>query len=150
MWPSVIAVAGTLLGGALTGLLQLRLDRGARRAARAERREEALRTALAELVAALGDHRRALRHRVALRLDGADPVAVDAARTASHATRSAVTGPLVTVAVLEPALAAPARSAALAAFDLREATDHADLSARRETAIAATDALIAAAGRALA
>lgn len=150
MWPSIIAVAGTLLGGALTGLLQIRLERSARRAARADRREEALRGALAELVAALGDHRRALRRREALRLDGADEQAVEAARTASHATRSAVTGPLVAVCVLEPSLTDPARKAALAAFDIRGATDHDDLAARREAAITATDDLVTAAGRALA
>ncbi|MGK5632685.1 protein kilB [Streptomyces sp. URMC 123] len=150
MWPSIIAVAGTLLGGALTGLLQMRIERSARRAARADRREEALRTALAELVAALGDHRRALWHRESLRLDGASQEAVEAARAASHATRSAVSGPLVAVSVLEPSLAEPARKAALAAFDLRNAADHTVLAARREAAITATDDLIAAAGHALA
>ncbi|MEU7410996.1 hypothetical protein AB0B40_17000 [Streptomyces sp. NPDC042638] len=67
MWSSVVAVAGTLLGGALTGLLQLRRER----AARAERRAEAPRVAPGELVAVLGDHRRALWHREDLRLNGA-------------------------------------------------------------------------------
>ncbi|MBH5333984.1 protein kilB [Streptomyces pactum] len=145
MWPSIIAVAGTLLGGALTGLLQYRMER----AARADRREEALRTALGELVAALGDHRRAMWQREDLRLNGAGREAVEAARSASHATRSAVTAPLVSVSVLDPSLAPPARRAALAAFDLRGAADHAALADRRAAAIAATDDLIAAAGRAL-
>jgi hypothetical protein len=66
MWSSIIAVAGTLLGGALAGLLQVRVER----AARADRRAEALRVALGELVAALGDHRRAMWHREELRLKG--------------------------------------------------------------------------------
>ncbi|WP_331489901.1 hypothetical protein [Streptomyces sp. Go40/10] len=100
MWSSIIAVAGTLLGGAFTALLQSRRER----AARAERRADALRVALGELVAALGDHRRALWHREDLRLNGAGPEAVQAARAATHATRSAVTTPLVTVSVLEPTL----------------------------------------------
>ncbi|MFH8369634.1 protein kilB [Streptomyces sp. NPDC018031] len=150
MWPSIIAVAGTLLGGALTGLLQIRAERSARRADRADRRAEALRAALGELVAALGDHRRALWHRERIRLSGADREAFEAARTTSHATRSAVTGPLVSVAVLEPSLAEPARRAALAAFDLRDAADLGVLAARREAAIAATDDLVAAAGRLMA
>ncbi|MFF5537884.1 protein kilB [Streptomyces cinerochromogenes] len=144
MWSSIIAVAGTLLGGAFTALLQSRRER----AARAERRADALRVALGELVAALGDHRRALWHREDLRLNGAE--AVEAARAATHATRSAVTAPLVTVSVLEPALTEPARRAALAAFALRDAPDHTALAARREAAITATDELVAAAGRTMA
>ncbi|MEW2286928.1 protein kilB [Streptomyces sp. NPDC047841] len=146
MWSSVIAVAGTLLGGAFTALLQSRRER----AARAERRAEALRVALGELVAALGDHRRALWHREDLRLNGAGQDVTEAARAATHATRSAVTAPLVAVSVLEPSLAPAARQAALAAFGLRDAADHTVPAARREAAIAATDELVAAAGRAMA
>ncbi|WP_455352112.1 protein kilB [Streptomyces sp. SYSU K217416] len=150
MWPSIIAVVGTLLGGALTGLLQIKSARIAQQAARAEQRAEALRRALGELVAALGDHRRAMWHRQVLCLDGANEEAIEAARTASRATRSAVTGPLVAVSVLEQALAEPARRAALAAFNLRNATNHADLASCREAAIAAAEELVAAAGRAMA
>lgn len=56
---------------------------------------------------------------------------------------------------LRPAVAAllaaqPARQAALAAFNLRNATNHSALASLRETAIAATDELVAAAGRAMA
>ncbi|MGW7054775.1 protein kilB [Streptomyces sp. NPDC054887] len=150
MWPSVIAVVGTLLGGGLTGLLQIKSARIAQSAARADQRADALRRSLGELVAALGDHRRAVWHREALRLDGAAEEAVQAARLASHATRSAVTAPLVAVSVLEQSLAEPARHAANTAFNLRNAADHTVLAARREAAIAATDALIAAASRAMA
>lgn len=146
MWSSIIAVAGTLLGGALAGLLQVRVER----AARADRRAEALRVALGELVAALGDHRRAMWHREDLRLKGLSQEAVERARAASHATRSAVTAPLVAVSVLEPSLAEPARKAMLAAFALRDAPDHDTLASRREAAISATDALVAAAGRVMA
>ncbi|MGW1587908.1 protein kilB [Streptomyces sp. NPDC002386] len=150
MWSSVIAVVGTLLGGALTGLLQIRSARIAQSAARADQRAEALRRALGELVASLGDHRRAMWHREVLRLDGAGEEAFEAARSASRLTRSAVTGPLVAVSVLDRSLAEPARQAALAVFDLRDATDHTTLASRREAAIAATDELVAAAGRAMA
>ncbi|MET9382972.1 protein kilB [Streptomyces sp. NPDC002928] len=137
--------------GALTGLLQIKSARIAQNAARADQRAEALRRALGELVAALGDHRRAMWHREVLRLaERVAREAVEAARTASRATRSAVTGPLVAVSVLERSLAEPARQAALAAFNLRDATDHTALTSRREAAIAATDELVAAAGRAMA
>ncbi|MFJ4521481.1 hypothetical protein ACIP4Y_11110 [Streptomyces sp. NPDC088810] len=101
-------------------------------------------------MAALGDHRRALWHREDLRLNGASAEAVEAARAASHATRSAVTAPLVAVSVLGPSLTEPARRAALAAFDLRDAPDHTALADRREAAITATGDLVAAAGRAMA
>ncbi|SEG81204.1 hypothetical protein SAMN05216223_112193 [Actinacidiphila yanglinensis] len=150
MWSSVIAVAGTLLGGALTGFLQSRSERASRRAARAEQRAQSLRAALGELVAALGDHRRAMWHREVLRLDGAPAEAFEAARAVSRTTRSAVTAPLVAVSVIEPALAQAARAAAQAAFDLRQAADRTVLAARREAAIEATDALVDTAGRALA
>ncbi|MFF2328934.1 MULTISPECIES: hypothetical protein [unclassified Streptomyces] len=75
---------------------------------------------------------------------------MEEARTTTRATRSAITGPLVSVSVLEPSLTESARQAALAAFDLRDAADRITLAARREAAIAATDELVAAAGRALA
>ncbi|GAA3137305.1 hypothetical protein GCM10010521_24360 [Streptomyces rameus] len=150
MWSSVVAVAGTLLGGALTGLLQLRRER----AARAERRAEAPRVAPGELVAVLGDHRRALWHREDLRLNGAPggrrggpgrvprrPLRRDLApggglrpRTVSRRTgaRGRPCG------VRPPRRRRPHRA------------DHTVPAARREAAIAATDELAAAAGRVMA
>jgi hypothetical protein len=55
-----IIVAGTLLGGALTALLQSRSTRADRKEARADRRADDLRAALGALVAAIGDHRRTM------------------------------------------------------------------------------------------
>ncbi|MFD7872944.1 protein kilB, partial [Streptomyces sp. NPDC059766] len=88
------------------------------------------------------------------RLHGADFVAQAATLGAvavltdpTGAERAAVTGPLVAVSVLEQSLAEPARQAALAAFDLRDAADHSDLACRREVAIAATDEPVTAAAR---
>ncbi|MFF1282567.1 hypothetical protein [Streptomyces sp. NPDC058299] len=88
-------------------------------------------------------------HREDLRLSGASTEAVAAARAASHATRAAVTAPLVVVCVHEPSLAEPARRASPAAFGIRDVTGHTVPAARREAAIAATGDLVAAAGRAL-
>ncbi|WP_031522671.1 hypothetical protein [Streptomyces sp. NRRL F-5123] len=149
MGDTVIAVAGTLLGGLLTALLQARSTQAARRADRADRRADDLRAALGALVAAVGDHRRTMWHREHLRLTGASATDYDTAREASHTTRSAVTGPLVTVSILEPDLAPAARAAAQAAFDLRGAADIDALATLREHAITATDDLVAAAGRTL-
>jgi hypothetical protein len=146
---TIIAVAGTLLGGLLTAVLQSRSTRAARRDDRAERRAADLRAALGELVAAIGDHRRTMWRREHLRLTGAPAADYDAARAASHATRSAVTAPLVAVSILEPELEPAARRAARAAFGLRGAADLDALAAMREDVITATDDLVAAAGRAL-
>ncbi|MFI0724292.1 protein kilB [Streptomyces sp. NPDC021224] len=149
MGDTIVAVAGTLLGGLLTSLLQSRHSRAARRDDRAERRSADLRAALGALVAAIGDHRRAMWRREHLRLTGAPATDYDTARTDSHATRSAVTAPLVAVSVLEPDLAPSARAAAQAAFAMRDAADLGTLAALRERAITATDDLVAAAGRTL-
>jgi hypothetical protein len=146
---TIVAVAGTLLGGLLTALLQSRQSRAARRDERAERRAADLRAALGSLVAAIGDHRRAMWHREQLRLAGAAEDDYATARAASHVTRSAVTAPLVAVSVLEPDLEPVARRAVRGAFDMRGATDLDALAAMREHAITATDDLVAAAGRIL-
>jgi hypothetical protein len=106
----MIAVAGTLLGGLLTALLQSRHSRAARRDDRAERRAADLRAALGSLVAAIGDHRRTMWHREHLRLTSTPQAEYDTVRAASHATRSAVTAPLVAVSILEPGLAPAARA----------------------------------------
>lgn len=149
MGGTIIAVAGTLLGGLLTALLQSRHSRDARRDERAERRAADLRAALGSLVAAIGDHRRTMWHREHLRLTGAPQHDYDTARAVSHTTRSAVTAPLVAVSILEPDLEPAARRAARAAFDMRDAADLDTLTAQREHAITATDDLVAAAGRVL-
>lgn len=149
MGDTIIAVAGTLLGGFLTALLQSRSTGAERKAARADRRADDLRAALGALVAAIGDHRRTMWHREHLRLTGAPQQDYESARAASHATRSAVTAPLVAVSILEPGLATAARTAARAAFDLRGAADLDVLATMREDVITATDDLVAAAGRAL-
>lgn len=146
---SVVAVAGTLLGGLLTALLQSRQSRATRRDERAERRAADLRAALGSLVAAIGDHRRAMWDREQLRLAGAAEHDYDTARAASHVTRSAVTAPLVAVSILEPDLEPAARRAVRGAFDMRGAADLDALAAMREHAITATDDLVAAAGRIL-
>ncbi len=82
-----------------------------------------------------------------LRLTGASPEAYEAARTESHATRSAITAPLTTVSVLAPALAPAATAAAQAAYDLRAAADRTALTTDRDRAMAAADGLVAAAAR---
>ncbi|MGW1814128.1 protein kilB [Streptomyces sp. NPDC002125] len=142
MLTALIAVLGTLAGATIAHLSQ----RSQRRAAdhRAQR-AEAL-TAVAALATALADHRRAMWVREDLRLRGQN---WDEARAASHATRSAITAPLLHVQLLLPAVAPAAQDAARAAYELRGADTDTTLRAAREHAIAATDDFVTAAGVAL-
>ncbi len=134
MWASVIAVVGTLLGSVSTYLLQQRSsDRAALRRDRL--------TAVTALTVALADHRRAMWVREDLRLIGADATAREAARTESHATRSAITAPLTTLSILAPALATVAQDAATATYQLRDAETSQALNAARQAAITACERL---------
>ncbi|MYX75080.1 protein kilB [Streptomyces sp. SID3915] len=143
MWQTLIAVLGTLAGVGITSGYQARAARTARQEAR---RTEGL-AAVEALVAALADHRRAMWVREDLRLRGEDWAD---ARTASHATRSAITGPLLRVQLLLPAAAPAAQDAAQAAYALRGADGHPTLTQRRTDALTASDALVTAVGRHLA
>jgi hypothetical protein len=102
--------------------------------------------AVADLVAALDDHRRAMWVREDLRLRHEDWTE---ARAESHRTRSALTVPLLRVQLLMPAVADAAQAAARATYALRGAWESGEtgLAARREHAIAKTNELITAAGR---
>ncbi|MDT9686394.1 protein kilB [Streptomyces sp. TRM76323] len=147
MLTAIVAVLGTLAGSLLTGTLQHLSQRAQRRAAdAAARRVEGL-AAVTELATALSNHRRAMWVREGQRLRGED---WSEARAASHATRSAVTAPLLRVSVLLPDLAAVAQAAARATYELRGASGETSLAAAREHAIQKTDAFIEAAGIALA
>ncbi|MFF8905960.1 protein kilB [Streptomyces olivaceoviridis] len=135
MWASVIAVVGTLLGSLTTFLVQQRA------ADRATLRRDRL-AAVTALTVALADHRRAMWVREDLRLAGADAADYEAARAESHATRSALTAPLTTLAILAPALADVAQDAAAATYRLRGAESPQALNDSREAAITACERLI--------
>jgi hypothetical protein len=143
MLSTVIAVIGTLLGAVVAGLIQQRTTRSTQ----TEARRTAAVTAVSNLAAALADHRRAMWVREDLRLSGASSEAYEAARAASHVTRSAVTAPHTTLAVLAPQLAPAAEDAARATYALRGAADAATLTRLRDDALAAADRLVAAAAR---
>ncbi|MEV6474868.1 MULTISPECIES: hypothetical protein [unclassified Streptomyces] len=95
----------------------------------------------------LADHRRATAVREEIRLVGEG---WDAARTESHATRSAVTAPLLRVRLLLPEPAETKQCAAQAVYDMRASTNPAALQESRERALQAADGLVAAAGVVLA
>jgi hypothetical protein len=144
MLTALIAVLGTLAGSLLTGVLQHASQRATRRAEAAERTASEGLAAVAELVAALADHRRAMWVREDLRLNGDD---WSEARAESHRTRSAITVPLLRVQLLMPSVATAARAAADATYAMRRPSDVSELSGRRDIAIQVTDALVTAAGR---
>ncbi|WP_217207721.1 protein kilB [Streptomyces sp. AC550_RSS872] len=147
MLTALIAVLGTLSGSLLTGVIQHASQRAARRADEAERALSEGLTAVAELAAALADHRRAMWVREDLRLRGEDWAE---ARAESHRTRSAITVPLLRVQLLMPSVAAAARAAVDATYAMRRPSHESELAGCRDIAIQATDALVTAAGRYLA
>ena len=145
MIETIIAVAGTLAGTAGGYWLQ---QRGAR-VERAEVREQELRrerlAAVTNFAAAVANHRAAMWVREDLRLAGADPAQVQAARERSHETRAAITAPLTAVTLLAPDLARGAAEAAEGAYALRSAPTRQALAERRAAAITAAEAFVAAA-----
>ncbi|MFJ8982909.1 protein kilB [Streptomyces sp. NPDC102282] len=147
MLTAIVAVLGTLAGALLTGTLQHISQRAQRtEAAAAARRAQGL-AAVTELATALANHRRAMWIREDLRLRGQD---WSEARAESHATRSAITAPLLHVSMLLPSLAPAAQAAVDAAYGLRGRDGATPLAAARERAIKEADAFVAAAGVALA
>ncbi|MFE4634823.1 hypothetical protein ACFRJ1_15795 [Streptomyces sp. NPDC056773] len=138
IWPSIIAVLGTLAGALTARILQHRSARTARH------RQDQL-GAVTAFAAALDAHRAAMFHRERLTLAEAGTERQLEAQTRSHDTRSAITAPHIRLQVLVPALAVPARQAAVATYALRRATDRTELDAQRHAAKEAAVAFIAAA-----
>ncbi|ARQ69734.1 hypothetical protein [Streptomyces marincola] len=141
---TVIAVVGTLAGAVVTGLLQHRATARTERAARREREEREWLAAVTELARAVSAHRAAmwaLRH---AELTGAPVERVDVLRDAAHATRGAVTGPVVMLRLVTGSarLRAAADEAVHATYGMRDAVSVADLDARRRAALAAHDAFV--------
>ena len=143
MEASIIAVIGTLLGAIVAGGIQ---QAHARRTRREALHDRGL-AAVAALAGALADHRRTMWVRETLRLSGADIDAVAEARTASHATRSALTAPQTLVTLLLPGLAPHAERAATAVYALRDAATAEQLADARDRAKHTADALTAAAAQ---
>ncbi|MFB7208230.1 protein kilB [Streptomyces sp. NPDC056255] len=142
---AVVAVVGTVLGAGVVGIQQYFAVRAQRRQAL---RDRAM-TALGDLGVALADHRRTMWTREDLRLSGAAPAEVAAAREASHVTRSAITAPQVALTVLLPQLRLDIEAAVRAAYGMRGALNAEVLASCREEAVSAAEALTAAAARVL-
>ncbi|SCE43891.1 protein kilB [Streptomyces sp. OspMP-M43] len=148
MLGSVIAVLGTLLGSVTAYMLQQRTARTDRADVRRHEERRDRIAAVTALTVALADHRRAMWVREDLRLSGASDADYQAARAASHNTRSALTAPLTTLAILAPDLAGVAQDAAGATYALRSSENRELLDFYRGAAIEAADDLVRAAATA--
>jgi len=142
---TLVAVLGTLAGTALAALMRNRADK----AARDSEHRRAVVAAVADLVAALADHRRTMWVLEDTRLSGASNDICTQARADSHATRSAVSSPQVRVLVLAPELASVADAAVRATYALHDAPDTATLSHLRQASVDACDRLMHHAAEAL-
>lgn len=145
IWPSIVAVLGTLAGALTAGLLHHRSARTARAEERAESHRQDQLGAVTDFAAALDAHRSAMFHRERLTMTEAGTEHQLEAQTRSHDTRAAITAPHIRLQVLVPELAGPAQQAADATYALRRAIDRTELDARRHAAKEASVAFIAAA-----
>ncbi|MFF8500330.1 protein kilB [Streptomyces anulatus] len=148
MLGSVIAVLGTLLGSVTAYMLQQRTARTDRADVRRHEERWDRIAAVTALTVALADHRRSMWVREDLRLSGASDADYQAARAASHNTRSALTAPLTTLAILAPDLAGVAQDAVGATYALRNTENRELLDSYRRAAIEAADDLVRAAATA--
>lgn len=142
MSESIVAVAGTLLGG----LLQYAITAFGDRRATAERRRQALVDAVPTLLGALTDHRRHQYLKIVARREGS-PDTVEA-REQRYAARSAATKAMAALqmATQDRTLLDLARRAVDASFALGDAPDD-NVQAAGDTARTAHDAFQEAAAR---
>lgn len=145
-----LAVVATLLGAIVSGRFQ---ERAAERQVRATRGEAIRRDrleAVTALACAASDHRTAMWMRGDAILKGAGTERIEALRSQSHISRSAVTRPLVALRVLieDQAVRAAADRMITLTYAIRDvyATTE-DLTAAREAAKAAHDDFVNAAAR---
>ncbi|MEU3084703.1 pRL2-23 [Streptomyces diastaticus] len=150
MWQTLIAVLGTLAGALAAGIMQARIARITRDAARADdHRREAI-DAVTTLAVAVSDHRRSMWELGDAQLTDADADRIQALRDETHRTRSAVTAPAVRVQLLAPALQPTAHAAVQATYAMRQPTNLDELETLRATALTAHDELVATATTTLA
>lgn len=145
MVATALAVLGTLLGAIVSGAFQHRAASRTEKAARAAQLRRDQLEAVTALAVAISDHRSAMWVRGDAVLKG-DPVdRVRDLQTRSHATRSAVTRPLVAlrIHITDPAVRSAADDMVTATFAMRDAYDSAEaLTAARRAALTAHDRFV--------
>ncbi|PJT46520.1 pRL2-23 [Streptomyces albidoflavus] len=149
MLATLLAVAGTLLGALVSGLLQHHLARAARAEAHAAQHRTAQLDAVTHLADALSAHRRAMWAVLDATHTGTDPDRVTDLRDESHRTRAAVTAPAVRIRLLiaDQTVRDAATTAITATYAIRDAADPTHLDALRQAALSAHDHLVEEAAR---
>jgi hypothetical protein len=145
MLTAVIAVVGTLLGALLSGLFQHHAAGRTEKVARAERLRRDRLEAVTALAVAICDHRAAMWARGDAVLNGDPPERLRELKTRAHATRSAVTRPLIALRlhISDPAVRQAADAMVTATYAMRDAyTSTHDLTEARQAAVVAHDHFI--------
>ncbi len=148
MVATALAVLGTLLGAIVSGAFQHRAAGRTEKAARAAQLRRDQLEAVTALAVAISDHRSAMWVRGDAVLKGDPADRVRDLQTRSHATRSAVTRPLVAlrIHITDPAVRSAADDMVTATFAMRDAYDSAEaLTAARRAALTAHDRFVDAA-----
>ncbi|MBQ0890812.1 protein kilB [Micromonospora tulbaghiae] len=145
MVATALAVLGTLLGAIVSGAFQHRAAGRTEKAARAAQLRRDQLEAVTALAVAISDHRSAMWVRGDAVLKGDPADRVRDLQTRSHATRSAVTRPLVAlrIHITDPAVRSAADDMVTATFAMRDAYDSAEaLTAARRAALTAHDRFV--------
>ncbi|MER7498339.1 hypothetical protein ABT033_37840 [Streptomyces pharetrae] len=145
MVATALAVLGTLLGAVVSGAFQHRAAGRTEKAARAAQLRRDQLEAVTALAVAISDHRSAMWVRGDAVLKGDPADRIRDLQTRSHATRSAVTRPLVAlrIHITDPAVRSAADDMVTATFAMRDAYDSAEaLTAARRAALTAHDRFV--------
>lgn len=145
MLATILAIAGTLLGATVSGLFQHASAGRTERTARREQHRAAQLEAITALAVAISDHRTAMWVRGDACLKEDPDERVRELQTRSHATRSAVTRPLVALRlhVTDPAVREAADVMVAATYAMRDAYGSTpELTRAREAALAAHDRFV--------
>ncbi|MFJ2745415.1 hypothetical protein ACIO3O_37800 [Streptomyces sp. NPDC087440] len=148
MLSTIIAIAGTLLGAIVAGVIQrVNTARAHQESQAVQLRRDKL-TAVTEFAAALDAHRAAMFKRGEAALAGAAEARVEELGARVQETRAGVSRPLVTLQVLisDPAVRGTADVLVEATLRLREAETAEELTAFRLGAARAHERFVAAAG----
>ncbi|MGW7415808.1 hypothetical protein [Streptomyces sp. NPDC054863] len=148
MLSTIIAIAGTLLGAIVAGVIQrANATRNHQEAQAVQLRRDKL-TVVADLAAALAELRAAMWRRGEAVLAGASRERVEELEARVHETRAAVTRPLVALQILitDRAVQSAADNMAEATYRLRDAETTEELNTFRLGAARAHERFVTAAG----
>jgi hypothetical protein len=139
---TVIAILGTLLGAVVSGAFQHRAAGRTEKVAHAQQLRRDQLEAVTALAVAVSDHRSAMWVRGDAVIKGDPDERVRELKTRSHATRSAVTRPLIAlkIHIMDPAVQRAAVAMVTATYAMRDTYDSAEaLTGARRAALEAHD-----------